>query len=92
MLGTDRPAAVGTGRLAARGPRRRPYVEAGGERVDCLMRLFNGSVLVLCKRRDERLRPHTGEVPLRNARLVAVSLAPSVIDGAVEPSVGDRRP
>src|SRR5215831_15698344 len=26
-------------------------LEAGGERVDCLLRPFNGSVLVLCKQR-----------------------------------------
>ena len=47
------------------------------------MRLFHGSVLVLCKQRQERLR-QTGEVPLGDAWLVAVSVAPHVIDGAVD--------
>ena len=58
-------------------------LEAGGERVDCLLRLFDGSILVLCKQRQERLR-QTGEVPLSDAWLVAVSVAPHVIDGAVD--------
>src|SRR6202011_4004925 len=58
-------------------------LEAGGERVDCLLRLFDGSVLVLCKQRQERLR-QTGEVPLGDAWLVAVSVAPHVVDGAVD--------
>ena len=42
MLRTDRPAAVGAGQLAAeaRGVGR---LEAGGEHVDGLLRLFNGS-------------------------------------------------
>src|SRR4029077_9950954 len=47
------------------------------------LRLFDGSVLVLCEQRQERLR-QTGEVPLGDARLIAVSIAAPVIDGAVD--------
>src|SRR6516164_4791293 len=64
-------------------------LEAGGERVDCLLRLFDGSVLVLCKQRQERLR-QAGEVPLGDAWLIAVSVTPHVINGAVDrPGVVD---
>jgi hypothetical protein len=80
--GTDRPAAVGQAELAAEA-RRIGRLEGGGERVDGLLRLFDGSVLVLCKQRQERLR-QTGEVPLGDAWLVAVSVAPHAIDRAVD--------
>jgi len=55
--------------------------EAGGERGDCVLRLFNGGVLVLRKQRQERLR-QTGEVPLGDACLVTVGVAARAIDGA----------
>src|SRR5205085_5192993 len=52
-------------------------LEAGGERVDCVLRLFDGSVFVLGKQRRACLR-ETGEVPPGGAWLVAVSVAPAV--------------
>ena len=87
MPGTDPPAAGGTGRVAVKAARR--PLEADGERVDCLLRLFDGHVVVLCKQRRQRLRQRVSFDCAMRRRLL--SSAP-FYRWNCRPSLGDRRP
>ena len=58
-------------------------LEAASECAEGFVGRFDGSILVLSQERQERLR-QPREVPLRDAWLVAVSVAPKAIDGAID--------